>query len=235
MRPSGKMAVASHAQRLLFDAFQATGQYVHGLRTGQPRYTFFNYPAQSRLTPKQLAISGPCRTIQATPGTANGAEFSGNTPAIIVWSNCSWALFGLSLDGRNEGLDDMAPVFRKILLVLSLACVFMLISDPAYALRCGSKLVKDGMDESRVIELCGEPVSRRRMGYVLRPYILKRPAGILGHHSTRHVYSGFHEELMVTELVFNFGPRKLMRILRFEGGQLTSIRTAGYGYLKKDR
>lgn len=123
---------------------------------------------------------------------------------------------------------------RKFLLALSMTCVFMLISDPAYALRCGSRLVREGMDEVRVIDLCGEPVSRRRLGYVLRPYILKRPAGILGMHSTRHVYSGFHEELMVTELTFNFGPRKLMRIVRFEGGLVTSIRTAGYGYREKD-
>lgn len=123
---------------------------------------------------------------------------------------------------------------RKLLLVLSLTCAFILISDPAYALRCGNRLVKEGMDESRVIGLCGEPVSRRHLGYVLRPYILKRPAGILGTHSTRHVYSGFHEELIVTELTFNFGPHKLMRIVRFEGGLLTSIRTAGYGYREKN-
>ncbi len=127
----------------------------------------------------------------------------------------------------------MIPVLRKFWFALSSACIFVLFSDPAYALRCGSRLVKDGMHESQVIEICGEPVSRRYLGYVLRPYILKRPAGILGTHSTRHVYSGFHEELLVTELTFNFGPRKLMRVLRFEGGQLTSIRTAGYGYHEK--
>ena len=128
----------------------------------------------------------------------------------------------------------MAPVFRQFLPALSLACVLMLVSDPAHALRCGSRLVKDGMHESRVIHLCGEPVSRRHLGYVLRPYILKRPAGFPGMHSTRHIYSGYHEELLVTELTFNFGPRKLIRVLRFEGGQLTSIRTAGYGYREKN-
>jgi hypothetical protein len=115
-------------------------------------------------------------------------------------------------------------------LAFSLAIIFILASDPAYALRCGQRLIKEGMHESRVIELCGEPVSRRYLGYVLRPYILKLPASDLGTRSTRHVHSGFHEELLVTELTFNFGPRKLMRVLRFEGGQLTSIRTAGYGY-----
>ncbi len=123
---------------------------------------------------------------------------------------------------------------RKFWFALSSACVFMLISDPAHALRCGRLLVKDGMQEAQIIEMCGDPVSRRYLGYVLRPYILKRPAGILGMHSTRHIYSGFHEELLITELTFNFGPRKLMRVLRFEGGQLTSIRTTGYGYREKN-
>lgn len=127
----------------------------------------------------------------------------------------------------------MTLSLRKSWLALSIACVFMLFSDPAHALRCGSRLVKDGMHESQIIDMCGEPVSRRQLGYVLRPYIVKRPAGILGMHSTRHVYSGFNEELLVTELVFNFGPHKLMRIMRFESGQLTSIRTAGYGYREK--
>ena len=101
----------------------------------------------------------------------------------------------------------MTSVIGKLPLALSLACLFMLASDPAHALRCGQRLVKDGMYEEHVVEICGEPVSRRHLGYVLRPYILKRPAGIL-----------------------NFGPRKLMRVLRFEGGRLTSIRTMGYGY-----
>jgi hypothetical protein len=129
-----------------------------------------------------------------------------------------------------ERHDVMTLSLRKFSLALSTACVFMVVSDPAHALRCGSRLVKQGMHESQVIEMCGEPVSTRHLGYVLRPYILKRPTGILGIHSTRHVYSGFHEELLVTELTFNFGPRKLMRVLRFEGRQLSSIRTAGYGY-----
>ena len=124
----------------------------------------------------------------------------------------------------------MTPVFGKFSLALSTACILVLVSDPAYALRCGQRLVKDGMYEEHVINLCGEPVSRRQLGYILRPYIVKRPAGILGTRSTRHVYGGFHEDLLVTELVFNFGPRKLMRVIRFEGGRLTSIRTMGYGY-----
>ncbi len=143
-----------------------------------------------------------------------------------LWLAGNWFIIA----SLYEWHDVMTLSFRKFPLALSLACVFMVVSDPAHALRCGSCLVKQGMYESQVIELCGEPVSRRHLGYVLRPSIIKRPTSILGTNSTRHVYSGFHEELLVTELTFNFGPRKLMRVLRFEGSQLSSIRTAGYGY-----
>jgi hypothetical protein len=145
---------------------------------------------------------------------------------VDLWLAGNWFIIA----NLYERHDVMTSSFRKFPLALSFACVFIVFSDPAHALRCGSRIVKEGMYESEVIAICGEPVSRRHLGYVLRPYILKRPTGILGANSTRHVHSSFHEELLVTELTFNFGPRKLMRVLRFEGSQLSSIRTAGYGY-----
>ena len=127
----------------------------------------------------------------------------------------------------------MKPDSRNFLVASTLICSLLLVRENAWALRCGSRLIKDEMPEAEVIQLCGEPVSTKYLGYVLRPYILKRPAGLSGLSGTRHVYGGFHEELLVTELVFNFGPRKLMRVMRFEGGRLTLVNTAGYGYLEK--
>lgn len=124
----------------------------------------------------------------------------------------------------------MIPVPNRFALSALLAVLLLLESQSAHALRCGNRLVKDGMYELQVIELCGEPVSKRYIGYVVRPHILELSAGPFEHHATRHAFSGYYDELMVTELLFNFGPHKLMRILRFEGGRLASIRTAGYGY-----
>jgi hypothetical protein len=43
----------------------------------------------------------------------------------------------------------------------------------------------------------------------------------------------FATEVIVTEFVYNFGPRKLMRRLIFEGNVLVEIETIGYGYLEK--
>lgn len=120
----------------------------------------------------------------------------------------------------------------NVIRLIGICCGLLLVSD-AWAFRCGNRLIQEGMSETRVVSLCGEPYSNQQLGYVLRPYIIKRRAGNLGSHSTRRVYGGYHQELAVTEMVFNFGPRKLMRRLRFEGGRLTSVETAGYGHHEK--
>lgn len=129
----------------------------------------------------------------------------------------------------------MAHALKNLLIPLFAGAIFLLASSDAWALRCSSKLVKEGMHESRVIDLCGEPASVRRLGYVLRPYIIKQPAGSPGSHAVRRVYGGFHQELAVTEMLFNFGPHKLMRLIRFEGGLVTTIDTVGYGYREQRR
>jgi len=121
----------------------------------------------------------------------------------------------------------------NIIRIIVLTCGLMLFSD-AWALRCGNRIIQEGMSEARVIQLCGDPFTTRFLGYVLRPYVVKRPSGIGGLSARRHVYGGFHQELAVTEMLFNFGPRKLMRRIRFEGGLVTSIETAGYGHRPKN-
>ena len=103
-----------------------------------------------------------------------------------------------------------------------------LASDPAHAFRCGSRLVKEGMHESEVKAICGEPVSEQRLGYVLRSHF-DRTRG----STTRRYYGGYVREVLVTEMVFNFGPRKFMRKVRFEGGLVVLIDKIGYGYHEK--
>ena len=111
-----------------------------------------------------------------------------------------------------------------------LAC--LLLAEPAFALRCGSKLVRDGMHEAQVLAICGEPATRRTIGRTLRDLEL-HPGGVL---IGRRVYPGlFPTEILITEYVYNFGPRKLMRRLVFEGSVLVSIESLGHGYLEKPR
>lgn len=145
----------------------------------------------------------------------------------------NWSIIG---DTRVVWFIDilsMTSIARKVALAIVGAALLTILSEDAYALRCGSKLILDGMHEAEVRRLCGDPVSVRQLGYVIRAY--RNPGRAVAGRDSSTYYSygyGYHHELMVVELIFNFGPRKLMRAMRFEGGRLTSISTAGYGFLQ---
>jgi hypothetical protein len=123
------------------------------------------------------------------------------------------------------------PKFGAPLAVLGMALFF---AEPAEAFRCGSKLVKDGMHEVQVTAICGEPATRRDLGVAVRYYDYRyfresSPGGRLYRTPGSGTYAS---EVVITEYVYNFGPRKLMRRLLFEGGVLVTIESIGYGYIK---
>lgn len=116
------------------------------------------------------------------------------------------------------------PFVAAGLLALALA------SAPAHAFRCGSKIVKENMHEAQVRRACGAPTTMRHIGRTVRNVnvpIQSRHGG----WTTRH-FPGYDlvQEVVITEYVYNFGPRKLMRRLVFEGGILVTIESLGYGY-----
>jgi len=106
-----------------------------------------------------------------------------------------------------------------------------LVATPAHAFRCGNKIVTKDMHEAQVRRACGEPTTMRNIGRALRniniPIESNYGGGWTAHHFPGY---GFSQEVVITEYVYNFGPRKLMRRLLFEGGVLVSIETLGYGY-----
>lgn len=124
----------------------------------------------------------------------------------------------------------------KIAIVLVVVLLLLFVSNPAHAFRCKSKLVKDGMHEQQVIAVCGEPTTRRILGSAIRSYNYGYRRNHGGGLSSRRAYPGvgaLAQEVYITEYVYNFGPRKLMRRLIFEGGVLVTIETIGYGYIEK--
>lgn len=128
----------------------------------------------------------------------------------------------------------MTPGLPRSILVAATVIVGLVLSDSAHAFRCGSKLVRDGMHEQQVIAICGQPTSARQIGHTVRAfdYRLYRPHG----SDTLYRHPGFGSlatDVVVTEYVYNFGPRKLMRRLIFEGGVLVTIESIGYGYIEK--
>ena len=115
-----------------------------------------------------------------------------------------------------------------------LAAALLLVADPVLAFRCGTKLVRDGMHEQQVIAACGEPTSVRHLGHTIRAYDYRFRLRNPGHFYYRTPGVGhFATEVIVTEFIYNFGPRKLMRRLIFEGNVLVEIESIGYGYVEK--
>ena len=128
----------------------------------------------------------------------------------------------------------MSMLNPKIVALPSLLVVSLFFANPAEAFRCGSKLVKDGMHEAQVTAVCGEPTTRRDLGVAVRYYDYRyfREASPGGPLYRTPGSGNFASEVVITEYVYNFGPRKLMRRLIFEGGVLVTIESIGYGYIK---
>ena len=106
--------------------------------------------------------------------------------------------------------------------ILALGLTFAAAS-PAYALRCGSYVINEGATRSEVAAKCGDPTEiDRRSAIVRRPtvWIRGRP----------YYSSDALIEIPVEVWIYNFGPNKLMRRLRFEDGVLVDEDTLGYGY-----
>jgi hypothetical protein len=93
--------------------------------------------------------------------------------------------------------------------------VLVLALVPALALgqsmRCGSKLVTQGMSQAKVAALCGQPVQ-----------VVHSPA----YEGVAAGASDVQEEIWV----YNFGPNRFMQRIRFRDGVVTKVSSVGYGY-----
>ncbi|RFA30527.1 hypothetical protein CAI21_05630 [Alkalilimnicola ehrlichii] len=96
---------------------------------------------------------------------------------------------------------------RQLLFVLLLATVG---TAQASSFRCDGRIVSTGDRKYDVTAACGEPdhVERLRTTYVYGTIPVEE------------------EEVWY----YNFGPRQFVRVLRFRGSRLESIRNAGYGF-----
>jgi len=128
----------------------------------------------------------------------------------------------------------MGTLNSKIVAPLGCMLAALFFANPAEAFRCGSKLVKDGMHEAQVTAICGKPTTKRDLGVAVRYYDYRyfREASPGGPLYRTPGSGNFASEVVITEYVYNFGPRKLMRRLLFEGGVLVTIESIGYGYIE---
>jgi hypothetical protein len=99
----------------------------------------------------------------------------------------------------------------------------LLASSPAFAFRCGSKLVVEGDTRAEVAAKCGDPADVVQLRSIYR-----RP--VIWSHGRPYFIGEDYVEVPVEAWVYNLGPNKLMRRVRFENGIVAEIETLGYGY-----
>jgi hypothetical protein len=132
-----------------------------------------------------------------------------------------------------DSLDcDMKLQLLKIAIATAVLAIALLAPETAAAFRCGNKLVKEGMHETEIVAICGAPTSIRHLGYAVRlvDYRAGRPdlPGMTLSSSPGNVV--YPAEVMVTEYIYNLGPRKFMRRIVFEGSLVAAIEKLGRGY-----
>ena len=123
---------------------------------------------------------------------------------------------------RNSVADPHSARMRASAFYTGIALLVLALPAGADAMRCGSKLVRDGDTSSKVLALCGEPTDVRRT-YILRPPLYDYE-GRISYYGTGLV------EVPVEFWTYNLGPYKLMRRIRLVDGEVEEIETLGYGY-----
>jgi hypothetical protein len=121
----------------------------------------------------------------------------------------------------------------RLLLLIAL----LIVAEPASALRCGNVLVNDGDHKARVLRYCGEPtaVQVRTIYRSFTPrYSQRSSARTHGKaHSKELLFSNRTTvEIIVEEWTYNFGPRRLMQMIRFENGFVSEVKQLRTGYLE---
>jgi len=106
---------------------------------------------------------------------------------------------------------------RSLWIGLLLALLFAVLPSRAWALRCGTRIVKQGDLAPQVRDECGDP------------FFVDTYAGSPGVGVETPVEPG---AAVTTEAwYYNFGPQRLMVRLEFSGGVLAREQTLGYGFV----
>ena len=92
--------------------------------------------------------------------------------------------------------------------------------------RCDSNSIVDGLSKYRLLASCGEPLTRRTLGYVV---------ALQPRH--RRSYGGFSTsrghvpvEVFREEWVYNFGPNQFLRIVMLDDGVVSEVQNGDRGF-----
>ncbi len=113
-----------------------------------------------------------------------------------------------------------------------------MISQSAFALRCGPYVINEGMYRGEVYGKCGQATSVERHIETRSTGNIIQNQQFFGNQGNSFPNSGFgygqnyttQVDVVVEEWIYNFGPSRLQQYLRFENGKLIEIRNLSRGY-----
>ncbi len=110
-------------------------------------------------------------------------------------------------------------------------------SMSAQALRCGTKVITEGDIQIKVLHYCGEPeYTNESVVYQLIRVPWWYDTERRGHRAATDwsTHKGptrqIEVEVLIEEWIYNFGPHKFMRRIRFKNGYVVRVDTLEYGY-----
>jgi hypothetical protein len=119
---------------------------------------------------------------------------------------------------------------------MALLLAGVLSAGSAEAFRCGARLISRGDPAAKVRSFCGEPTGVQehviyRSGPTRPPVNAARPPGSPGRDELA-TWDRSLVQVVVQEWTYNFGPRKLMQLVRFENGFVVAVESIGYGFVE---
>ncbi len=113
-------------------------------------------------------------------------------------------------------------VKRRICCAATFAALLLSATAAESALRCGTRLITEGDRKIEVLKSCGEPT------LVEHHAAIGRTVPRIGSHGR---VSGTVLTPSSMEIwTYNFGPRRLMQVIRFNHGRVIEIISLGHGY-----
>jgi Protein of unknown function (DUF2845) len=122
--------------------------------------------------------------------------------------------------------------------VVVAVCIAMLIgswagdlTSPAYAMRCGSRIIAEGDPREKVLNECGPPSDvesweEERYDYFDRPPHPRYHKEFERYGNSYRVRAFIRVELWT----YNYGPSRFVDYVRIENGQVRQVYSGSYGY-----
>lgn len=133
--------------------------------------------------------------------------------------------------GMLSVLKGKANFMKKFCLAMALFILMAFVStDEAGAFRCGTHLVHIGDMKWDVFQKCGPPNFRDAWEEKRLERVYGAPYGDWDSSILTRIPFGAVVYVLIEEWVYNSGPTRFVRILRFENSRLVEITTGDYGF-----